>query len=59
MYISYGADSFCFSVHFNAILSLNVLMHEEQFSQNYRKPFVAQLKTTIVKLCLLNLPEFF
>lgn len=59
MYISYGADSFCFSVLFNAILSLNVLMHKEQFSQNYRKPFVAQLNTTIVKLCLLNLPEFF
>lgn len=59
MYISYGADSFCFSVHFNAILSLNVLMHEEQFSKNYRKPFVARLNTIIVKLCLLNLPEFF
>lgn len=58
MYISYGADSFCFSVHFNAILSLNVLMHEEHFSKNYRKQFVAQLNTTIVKLCLLNLPEF-
>lgn len=59
MYISYGADSFCLSVLFNAILSLNVLMHEEHFSKNYRKPFVARLNTTIVKLCLLNLPEFF
>lgn len=53
MYYSYGADSFCFSVHHNAVshfYPLNFLMHEENLKKASGKLFVARSDTTTFNL---------